>query len=86
MRVLGVVGCLLGAFSVLEFGVFEGFGCCWMFRFLRVLLGSVLWSGCVIFLYTPCVCRGALRFFNKSPANSKLETSGLPTFLSKKVS
>jgi len=33
IRVLLLFGCLLGAFTVLGFGVQEGFGCCWVFRF-----------------------------------------------------
>jgi hypothetical protein len=31
--------------------------------FLRVLLGSALWASWALPLYTPCVLRGALRFF-----------------------
>jgi hypothetical protein len=30
---------------------------------LRVLLGSALWASWALPLYTPCVLRGALRFF-----------------------
>jgi hypothetical protein len=35
--------------------------------FLRILLGSALWASWALPLYTPCVLRGALRFFNEVP-------------------
>jgi len=39
--------------------------------FMRVLLGSALWASWVLPLYTPCVLRGALRFFNEIPITYK---------------
>jgi hypothetical protein len=57
----------MGACTVLGFGALEGIGCCWVLGFLRVLLGSALWASWVLPLYTPCVLRGALRFFNEIP-------------------
>jgi len=53
----------MGAVSILGFGALEGFGWCWVMGFLRVLLGSALWASWALPLYTPCVLRGALRFF-----------------------
>jgi hypothetical protein len=35
------------------------------FGVFRVLLGSALWASWVLPLYTPCVLRIALRFFNE---------------------
>jgi hypothetical protein len=53
------------------FRALEGFGCCWVLGFLRVLLGSLLWASWVLPLYIPCVLRGALRFFNEIPITYK---------------
>jgi len=39
--------------------------------FMRVLLGSALWASWVLPLYTPCVLRDALRFFNEIPITYK---------------
>jgi hypothetical protein len=67
-------GCLMGAFTVLGFGALEGLGCCWVLGFLRVLLGSALWASWALPLYTPCVLRGALRFFNEVLITYKKKT------------
>jgi len=39
--------------------------------FMRVLLGSALWASWVLPLYTLCVLKGALCFFNEIPITYK---------------
>jgi hypothetical protein len=74
----------MGAVSILGFGALEGFGWCWVMGFLRVLLGSALWASWALPLYTPCVLRGALRFFLMKflltyQKKKKVSCQGLPT-------
>jgi hypothetical protein len=78
IRVLLLFGCLMGACTVLGFGALEGIGCCWVLGFLRVLLGSALWASWVLPLYTPCVLRGALRFFNEIPITYQKKKKSRP--------
>jgi len=46
-------------------------------------LGSALWASWVLPLYTPCVLRGALRFFNEIPITYQKKSS-ITIFLAKK--
>jgi hypothetical protein len=59
---------------------FGGFFCSWVLGllrvlgvlgFMRVLLGSALWASWVLPLYTLCVLKGALCFFNEIPITYK---------------
>jgi hypothetical protein len=41
-------------------------------------LGSALWASWVLPLYTPCVLRGALRFFNEIPITYQKKKKSRP--------
>jgi hypothetical protein len=47
---------------------------------LRVLLGSALWASWALPLYTPCVLRGALRFFFNEISTYLSKKKNLPIF------